>query len=61
MNKRLEFSEDMKSWKTIGACTDEEYSVKWANLQKWIYEQQPYGFFRAVDDTRDVETIFKEV
>ena len=60
MSKRLEFSEDMKSWKTIDAWIDEEYFVKWASLRQWIEEQQPYGFFRVVDDTRDVETIIIE-
>jgi len=61
MSKRLEFSEDMKSWKTLGACTEEEYPEKWASLQQWIEEQQPYGFFRAVDDARDVEAIFNDM
>jgi len=50
MSKRLEFSEDLKSWKVLGACEDSEFETKWAALQKWIVEQQPYGFFRAVDD-----------
>jgi hypothetical protein len=61
MSKRLEFSEDMKSWRTLGAVTDEEYPEKWANLQGWIEEQQPYGFFRAMDDARTVEEIFNEI
>jgi hypothetical protein len=61
MSKRLEFSEDMKSWRVLGACTDEEYPESWATLQKWIEEQQPYGFFRAVDDTRSVDDIINEL
>jgi len=61
MSKRLEFSENMIDWKTLGAVSDEEYPEKWVNLQKWIGEQQSYGFFRAVDDARDVEAIFNDI
>jgi hypothetical protein len=61
MSKRLEFSEDLKSWKVLGACEDSEFETKWAALQKWIVEQQPYGFFKAVDDARSVDDIFAEL
>jgi hypothetical protein len=57
MSKRLEYSEDLENWKTIGACEDSEYENAWAELQKWIEEQQPYGFFRAVSDPRSVDEI----
>jgi hypothetical protein len=57
MSKRLEFSEDSKNWRTIGACEDADYEHAWAELQKWIEEDQPYGFFRAVDDPRAINEI----
>lgn len=57
MSKRLEYSEDLENWKTIGACEDSEYEEAWAALQQWIEEKQPYGFYRAVDDPRSIPDI----
>jgi hypothetical protein len=57
MSKRLEFSVDSCNWKTIGVCEDSEYEYAWAELQKWIEAEQPYGFFRAVDDPRSIVEI----
>jgi hypothetical protein len=61
MSKKLEYSEDMTTWKVIGACPDDEFQEKWAALQQWIEEQQPYGFFRAIDDSRSVQEIIDSI
>lgn len=48
--KRVEFSEDMKTWKTLGEWSEEEVKEKWEKLQQWINDTQVYGFFRMVDN-----------
>lgn len=60
MSKRIEHSEDTKTWKTFAACEDADFEEAWAGLQKWIEEQQPYGFFRAVDDPRPIKEIIPD-
>lgn len=60
MSKRIEFSEDLKTWKILGAWEDSEYEERWKKLQEWIHSVQPYGFFRAVDDPRTTKEIVEE-
>ena len=50
MSKRVEYSEDMKTWKTLGIWTEEEAKENWPQLQNWIEQTQVFGFFRMVDE-----------
>ena len=61
MSKILEHSNDTKIWKPIGVVEDSDFQKKWAELQQWIKEEQPYGFFRAIDDSRSVEEIIDQL
>jgi hypothetical protein len=47
--KVIESSTDLKEWKTfIGPGPDEVVEEAWMEVQKWIHEEQPFGFFRMI-------------
>jgi len=47
--KIIESSTDLMTWKPfIGPGPDEQVEAAWQEVQLWIQQEQPFGFFRMV-------------
>lgn len=55
--KLVQYSKDLKSQETIGEWSKEEAKENWPKLQEWIYNLQPYGFFRMINSTKDSQHV----